>query len=84
MNGTEVACDTNVAIAVLNDRDDAGNWAQSFSHVCLPVPVIGELRFGALKSHRSVQNLDRIEMLISQCTVLDATLVTTDFYAPYG
>ena len=48
MNGSRVALDTNQAIAVLNAAADVGTWITSFGEVFLPVPVVGELRFGAL------------------------------------
>ncbi|MDW8140871.1 MAG: hypothetical protein RMJ90_01080 [Candidatus Bipolaricaulota bacterium] len=53
MNGNKVALDTNVAISVLNDTQGAGAWIQGFQEIYLPVPVIGELVFGALNSQRS-------------------------------
>jgi len=81
VNGDSVALDANQAIAVLNDADDAGTWISQFANVFLPVPVVGELRFGALNSRRSDENLRRIELLISRCTVLDVNLSTTESYA---
>jgi tRNA(fMet)-specific endonuclease VapC len=80
-SGRRIALDTNAAIAVLNDKDGSGLWVQSFEELFLPVPAIGELRFGALKSQRSLDNFRRIEALISRCQVLDARLQTTEVYA---
>ena len=37
------------------------------------MPVIGELRYGALNSRRSTENLAEIERLVSRCHVLDIT-----------
>lgn len=81
MNGNSIALDTNQAIAVLNDTGDAGQWVQTFASVYLPVPVVGELRFGALNSQRGAENLSRVEQLVARCKVLDATLTTADVYA---
>ena len=81
MNGSEIALDTNQAIAVLNDSDDTGAWIAGFSRVHLPVPAIGELRFGALKSNRAKENHARVEALVSACNVLDADVTTADVYA---
>ena len=47
MTGSHIALDTNEAIAVLNNTGDAGQWVAAFPTVYLPVPVVGELRFGA-------------------------------------
>ena len=81
MSGNEIALDTNEAIAVLNDAGDAGRWAAGFLTVYLPVPVVGELRFGALNSRRSDENRQRIEGLVKHCTVLDANEATAQVYA---
>lgn len=81
MSGSRVALDTNQAIAVLNNTDDAGQWIQSFTEVYLPVPVVGELRFGALNSRRSVENLQRIERLVNRCQVLEVKALTAEVYA---
>jgi tRNA(fMet)-specific endonuclease VapC len=81
MSGGEIALDTNQAIAVLNGTSDAAPWIQTFTNVYLPVPVVGELRFGALNSRRATQNLRRVEQLVSRCHPLDLTLGTTEVYA---
>lgn len=81
MSGNAVALDTNQAIAVLNDADGAGQWVSGFATVCLPIPVVGELRYGALNSRRAAQNVERIEALVARCTVLEVGLATADVYA---
>ncbi len=81
MNGSRVALDTNQAIAVLNAAANVATWITSFSEVFLPVPVVGELRFGALNSHNSDQNIVKVEQLVSRCGVLDADLETARTYA---
>lgn len=81
MNGAEIALDTNQAIAVLNATGDTARWIQSFTTIYLPVPVVGELRCGALNSGRPAQNLLRIEQLSARCHVLDVTVHTAEIYA---
>jgi tRNA(fMet)-specific endonuclease VapC len=81
MSGSEVALDTNQAIALLNGTGDIAAWLQGLAAVSLPVPVIGDLRFGALNSRRPVENLQRIEQLVARCRVLNATVTTADVYA---
>jgi tRNA(fMet)-specific endonuclease VapC len=81
MSGGEIALDTNQAIAVLNGTRDAGQWVQTLSRIYLPVPVVGELRYGALNSGRATQNLHRIEKLVARCHTLDATVSTAEVYA---
>ncbi|MBI3950729.1 MAG: hypothetical protein HY314_09775 [Acidobacteria bacterium] len=75
MNGSEIALDTNQAIAVLNDTGNVGQWVQTFANVHLPVPVVGELHFGALNSQRVSQNLRRVEQLVARCKVLNVTVL---------
>jgi len=81
VTGNRIALDTNQAIAVLNNAGDTGRWVQAFAQVYLPVPVVGELRFGALKSQRVTENLGRVERLTARCTVLNATVITAEIYA---
>lgn len=81
MSGNRIALDTNAAISVLNDTAGSGLWIKNFEEVFLPVPAIGELRFGALKSRRAGDNLRRINELVSRCQILEIRLGTTEVYA---
>ena len=80
MSGNSVALDTSVAIAVLAGQAGA-LLAQSIEEFLLPVPVIGELRYGALNSRRNVENLAEVERLVGRCRVLDVTAATAAVYA---
>lgn len=80
MNGSSVALDTSVAIDVLAGR--AGSLtAQAITEFLLPVPVIGELRYGALNSRKPDENLAEVERLVARCRVMDITLATAAVYA---
>ena len=79
--GARVSLDTSIAIAVLNNTRHAGEWIQDFAEVFLPVPVVGELRFGAINSGRPAENLARIEAFVASCAVLDLRLSTSDAYS---
>jgi tRNA(fMet)-specific endonuclease VapC len=81
VNGARVALDTNVAIAVLNDAQGAGDWVRAFEQIYLPVPVVGELIFGAFNSQRSQENSARVQELVNRCTVLEAGASTASVYA---
>ena len=59
MTGSSVALDTSVAIAVLNGQGNIGEWIQGFVEVNLPVPVVGDLCYGALNSRNARENLLR-------------------------
>ena len=80
MSGNSVALDTSVAIAVLAGQAGA-LLSQSVEEFLLPVPVIGELQYGALNSKRSAENLVEVERLVARCRVLDITASTAAVYA---
>lgn len=80
MNGSSVALDTSVAIDVLAGRAESLT-AQAITEFLLPVPVIGELRYGALNSRKADENLAEVERLIARCRVMDITSATAAVYA---
>ena len=80
-SGSSIALDTNRVIAVLNGQAAAVAALQGWTEVCLPIPVVAELRFGALNSQNAQQNLSRVEGIVSRCRILTATLPTADAYA---
>lgn len=80
MNGSSVALDTSVAIDVLAGRAESLT-AQAIIEFLLPVPVIGELRYGALNSRKPDENLAEVERLVARCRVMDITLATAAEYA---
>jgi tRNA(fMet)-specific endonuclease VapC len=81
VNGNKIALDTNQAIAVLNATGDVAKKFQNYDEICLPVPVVGELRFGALNSQHVTENISRIEFLVSHCAVLDINIRTSEIYS---
>lgn len=80
MNGNKIALDTNQAIAILNRADEARK-IQAFTEIYLPVPVVGELRFGALNSQKPEANLERISHLANRCRIVGIDLDTAEVYA---
>lgn len=80
VNGSSVALDTSVAIDVLAGRAESLT-AQAITEFLLPVPVIGELRYGALNSRKPDENLAEVERLVARCRVMDITLATAAVYA---
>jgi tRNA(fMet)-specific endonuclease VapC len=75
-----IALDTSVAIAVLAGQAST-LLSQPAREFLLPVLVVGELRYGALSSRRSAENLAEVERLVARCRVLDVTAVTAAAYA---
>ena len=80
MSGSSLALDTSVAIAVLAGEADS-LLSPDLGPFLLPVPVVGELRYGALNSRRSAQNLAEVDSLVGRCLVLDVTAATAEVYA---
>jgi tRNA(fMet)-specific endonuclease VapC len=80
MNG-KVALDTNAAIAVLNGETSVIKKLKNVVQVLLPLPVVGELIYGALNSQNAEANLSRIEQLIQRSTVLVMGSETASLYA---
>ncbi len=78
MSGTSIALDTSVAIAILAGEAES---LLSLGPFLLPVPVVGELRYGALNSRRSSENLAAVEPLVERCRVLGVTTTTAEVYA---
>ena len=69
MSGDSVVLDTSVAIDVLADRAEPLT-SQSITEFLLPVPVIGELRYGALNSRNVEKNLAEVVRLPSPAQVV--------------
>jgi tRNA(fMet)-specific endonuclease VapC len=80
VSGNSVALDTSVAIDVLADRAESLT-SQPITEFLLPVPVVGELRYGALNSRRAEENVAEVERLVVRCRILDITLATAEVYA---
>lgn len=81
MTGSSIALDTNQAIHVLNDVAPVVAWLNGYTELCLPVTVLGELRFGAMKSARPQDNLVKVESFAARCTLLKTGAATAERYA---
>jgi len=65
--------DTDIIIAVMNRRDDAmdvrlQNEIEAGSTLIVPVPVLFELRYGAVKSQNPARNHERIDAFLTAVT----------------
>lgn len=76
-----VLLDTSVVIPFrAKDPDVLGEMAAAES-VYVPIVVIGELLFGALKSPRPEENCQWIETFLSRVALLDCDVDTARMYA---
>ena len=73
--------DTNIVIALFAGDPAVVESLEGKSAVFLCVPVIGELRYGALASTRVQQNLARVDELCQAVEVLTCDEETAQWYA---
>ncbi|MGH8459549.1 MAG: type II toxin-antitoxin system VapC family toxin, partial [Nevskiales bacterium] len=76
-----VLLDTNIVIALFAAEPEVLARLQQQSAVYLSVPVLGELRYGAMASSRVEQNLWKLDELAQSVSVLACDVHTADFYA---
>ena len=77
-----VALDTNIAIDILNGKEDVIRKYEKYTVLYLPVTAVcGELLFGAANSGNSKQNLMKYRGFISSCTVLNINTSIAERYA---
>ena len=79
MNG-RFLIDTNIAIGLLKGDEAITSRIDSQMRLYLPAVAVGELLFGAYRSGRVQQNLERVESLTRQLPVLSCDLATADEY----
>ncbi len=77
----ETALDSNIAIRYLNGDTKVIANVLALPAVILPLPVVGELLFGAENSGRSLTNLTRYLQFIDACTVVPIGRQTAHIYA---
>lgn len=75
------AFDTNIAVAILNDDPAATEQWENVETALLPAPVVGELLYGAHKSHRRDENIRRIANLLEETTLVPCDLPVCAEYA---
>ncbi len=79
MNG-KYLLDTNILIALFaNDRSVKDHLAQA-EEIFIPNITVGELFYGAWKSARAQENLQRIEDLVVETPVLGCGIETARLY----
>jgi len=73
--------DTNIVIALFAGEPSTLDCLQRKSEAFLCVPVLGELRYGALSSSRVEQNLVRLDEFSRSITTLGCDRQTVVLYA---
>lgn len=72
--------DTNIIIALFAGDESVMASLGRAAQVFIPSIALGELHYGARKSGRSQQNLERIEALISSSIIIDCDTQTARCY----
>jgi tRNA(fMet)-specific endonuclease VapC len=72
--------DTNIVIALFAGDKAVEAKVRNTADVALAPPIIGELYFGAQKSGKVTENLQRINMLIEEHILFSCDLETAQWY----
>lgn len=72
--------DTNIIIALFADEVAVKSKLAQADEVFIPNIAVGELCYGARKSGRSKENLERIDELIANSTVIGCDTQTARYY----
>jgi tRNA(fMet)-specific endonuclease VapC len=72
--------DTNIIIALFASETAVQTSLANVSEVFISSIVVGELYYGARKSARTVENLERIDQLVANSVVLGCEIATAHYY----
>ena len=78
---SELALDSNIAIAILNEDLEVVEQLRSISIFYLPITVCGELLFGAKNSSKSAENEQKCWALIDRCEIINTNLLVSEEYS---
>lgn len=76
-----VAIDTNIAIDILNGRENVIKLFKDCSSLFIPITVVGELLFGAINSAKKEKNLPKYREFIDSCMILNINKVVAEQYS---
>jgi tRNA(fMet)-specific endonuclease VapC len=82
MNG-KYLLDTNIVIALFGNDPYVVEQIDKAEKIFIPVIVVGELYYGAIKSRFSKRNLEKIETFINSNTILGCDKETARFYGNF-
>ena len=77
MSGKNYFLDTNIVVPFLNGENSILANIRKMELIHIPVIVLGELYYGAKKSSRFRENIEKIKAFVSQCEIypVDETIV---------
>jgi tRNA(fMet)-specific endonuclease VapC len=77
----KIALDTNIAIDLLNGKQEVLATLSQFGFIYLPATVCGELLFGAKNSGKQKANELKYKEFIGACLVLETNSLVAEKYA---
>ena len=80
MTGDSFILDTNVVIDLFKGSQDIADKIDASDSIFLPLPVLGELYFGAENSQRKAYHLSEIIKFLQIVVVLDTDAQTAQVY----
>ena len=80
MNGRHLLLDTNCIVALWATDPSAIELVANATKCHLPVVVIGELYYGAYRSGRVQENLNKVDELLGEFKVLGCNVETGQIY----
>ncbi len=72
--------DTNIAIALFGGDPIIQEKVRDSNNIVVASPIVGELCFGAQKSNKVWENLQKIDILVEQSLFLSCDLETARWY----
>jgi tRNA(fMet)-specific endonuclease VapC len=84
MSGKKYLLDTNIIVAFFNGEATIVEKVNALNSLQLPYVVLGELYYGAFKSAKTQQNIERVRSFLSLCSVLKADEETSYWYVISG
>lgn len=80
MTGSKCLLDTSVIIHAFRENNAVSIKLDAIAEVYVPLIVIGELFYGAYKSTDPVKHIERIQIFLSNCIILNPDGATADMY----
>lgn len=80
MTGSKCLLDTSIIIQSFKRNNAVGKYLDGIEEIYVPVTVVGELYYGAYKSGTAEKHIERIEIFLSSCKLLQTDLATATAY----
>lgn len=79
MNGNKIILDSNIIIHILN-KNLFANKLNSFDQIYIPVICVGEIYTGINRVSKSEKHIEKFNLLLKKCTVLEIDSKTAMLY----